>query len=106
MLYWLMLEELSNIAELIRRIREGPCSSIDCEIMDIKIWLRSGITGNDVSSIIESDLVKDRAYLTFRLRLRGLVLIIKLRVKGCVSLGELRRLSDEVINVINSMVKS
>ena len=99
----MVAEELINVAELIRRIKEGPCSSLDCKVINVKVSV--GGEGNEKasSSVIEVDLVRDKAYLTLELKANELTCLIKLEVIGSVSVSELRRLSGSITELLNSI---
>ncbi|WP_291766632.1 hypothetical protein [Caldivirga sp. UBA161] len=99
----MVTEELINVAELIRRIKEGPCSSLNCSVTSVKVSVGKGGDGRAVSSLIEVDLVRDKVYLTFKLKASELTCLIKLEVTGSVSVSELRRLSSSITELLNSL---
>ncbi len=96
-----MAEELIDVASLIKRIREGPCLTFNCDVVDVKVRLGGSDVKRGVSSLMEVDLVRDRAYLTVRFREGKLRLIIRLEIKGSASLGELRELSRRVTELLS-----
>lgn len=88
---------------MIRRIKEGPCSSLNCKIINIKVSMSGESNEKASSSVIEVDLVRDKVYLTLELKANGLTYLIKLEVTGSVSVGELRRLSGDITELLNSL---
>ncbi|WP_291999568.1 hypothetical protein [Caldivirga sp.] len=96
-------EDLINVAELIRRIKDGPCSSLNCNISSVKVSMGERDNGRGVTSMIELDLVRDIVHLTFELKAGKLTCLIKLEVVGSVSVSKLRGISSSIIELLNSL---
>jgi hypothetical protein len=45
-----MAEELIDVAGLIKRIREGPCLTFNCDVVDVKVRLGGSDVKRGVSS--------------------------------------------------------